>query len=518
MAPQCRSALLAQILFPYLPDEALYAILQWHLHGAVNSLVKGQGMRLDPAIGDASCMMRPSILVDMYSTVRQAFIQNGTLASSEALVASYERAHANDKPDTRISSLDDLNSRRDPEGYQALLGEVGRLVGKQGLVILSLSSFFTTVYCRDEFGSPFSSRTKTFSYPGCGDRGSQAAMVARLRSELASACMAAFDNMAKESTSRLGQQAQQATQRMRSRIVQPDSEHDIDLVAIYPQFRTILAHEFRKGRPIAITVRRIEVRSGAQYALTDARALLFKPNVDSGRFEISASDDGKEPCLSVNCWSTYSPSSQGTGLQSSSNDEYFDALACCDVSWLLLTYAAAHPAFTQKAEHQQDWAATYKSLGSDDSTFEYSRGECVGFSIGERSKPHLCEEWKMATEVGKRFTLADAQLIPTHRGEGNACYHRTSRQVDFSVEHAQLLSWNECVAFCDGLKRKHLFAKAAVGQFIARSGSCGLSCADEVFANGLAGVGNESRRKKMYFAMYPANRALWAEVPVAARI
>lgn len=114
--------------------------------------------------------------------------------------------------------------------------------------------------------------------------------------------------------------------------------------------------------------------SGVTYSLDDARALYFETDKEKGTYELSQIVPSRkhEPCLTFDCWITYLAGTNGTGRNAEDHTEYFDALSRCDLLWLILTFAAVHPPFTNKAKVKNpDHGPLYEEKSSR--TFSYSR-------------------------------------------------------------------------------------------------------------------------------------------------
>jgi hypothetical protein len=529
--------------FSYLQDDAFLAMLEKHRRKAMNCLLQCDSSQLDPVIGDASCEQRPSFLLDMYWRVQNHFNQKGKLQSALKTVEEYNIAHKDDRKDRKVRTREDvLGNKKDSQQYDALFAELHILLGDDHLKLLGLCYSLTVanVWMFDEFGIGFCSRSKdTYrtSTKEAEEEKNPKFLVNRepmLRHQLAKASVTYFTDLVKSlpcsnpdrtavgSKPRKRQyiedQLLEAVHWMRSCIEQrnPD-EDDVELVAVYPQFRAILLYEFNAGRPIIVMVRRIQINSagpsGLTYSLGDARASYFEANKDKGTYELSqiTPNRKKEPCLTFDCWNTYLAGTNGTGLNAANNTEYFDALSQCDLPWLILIYAAVHPPFTGKAKAKNpDYGPLYEEIcGESSRTFNYSRERCSGFNLNMHvpndKRPTLLEEWRMATQVGLDHNLKDT--LPVSGGPHHGQYYmRTDRPIDFSVHHVNMSSFEQTEIHCNELRDRHAkLGLPDLGQFIVRIGSVGVSCTDKNHADLLSKMSSSRKAKKGYMDRYGDN-------------
>ncbi|KAI9762488.1 MAG: hypothetical protein M1840_001248 [Geoglossum simile] len=528
---------------PYLQYDAFLAILARHRCEALNRLIMGDLTQFDPTIGDAGCAMRPSFVLDMYWRVQNYLESKNEIEFARETVRKYNGAHNNDKSDTKIRTLEDLENDTHSSESDMIFSMLSADIGEENLNLLGLCYSLTVsnTFSLGEFGEPFYYRstnvyrTSTKEAEDRKDSGFLYNHIPRLRCDLAKACVAYFTDLVAALPCNNGnravickapalrdyieEQLQEAVHWMRSCVVQGNpGQHDIELVAIYPQFHAVLQHEFNRGRSIVVAVRRVQINAivpeTLTYSLSDARALYFEIDKDSGAYKLSrsiASEKKRQPCLVFNCWSTYLAETGGAGLSATDNGLYFDALSQCDLSWLMLTYAAAHRAFTTKAEGADpDYGPIYQQIcGPIGKVFEYSRMGCAGFNLKQHEptdeRPSLCEEWEMASQLALDHKLLGAQLLPMGAQRGQ-CYTRIDRPVDFSVEHVKIWSLEQAQTYCKKLKARHAGSnQATIGQFVVRIGNVGVSCTDKVFANHLSGMWTDKRRKAKYSEKYPNN-------------
>jgi hypothetical protein len=540
----------------FLQNDAFTAMLQKHQRLAVNTLIKGDLSGIDPVIGDASCEMRPPFLLEALNLVRTA-IGSSNRDKALALVDAYEAAHEGDKPDTKAKTVADVTGKADPTEYDVMFNAVAKGLGAKRLRYLGLCHTLSVscIWTREEFASPFyfrSTGTYQTTTPVAEERNDAKARVNRepaLRVELAKLAMRHFVDMAhalphtdsrrapvgKGPTERywVEDQLVEAAHFMTSCIRTPDG--DLPLLAIYPQFRILLAHLFHSNIPIVVSVRRIELhttRPGTErdpleiaeihdpadtltfhYALRDARALFFVPNKATGHYQYLAkpsADDAAMPCLAIEAWSTYHADSQGSGLDSADHNEYFRALAKADLAWLVATYAAGHPAFAGNASDRTPVTApVYGQVCMQlDQTFKCTRERCEGFNLNTHvsgdARPSLHREWLLATQMALARGLTKCQFVSQVGGR----YERITRAVDFQIDHVKIMTLAQSAALCHQLRARHAGAtKADIGRYIIRIGSVGASCISVDDADELLNI-NERKRKAEYLKKYSFNNGI----------
>src|SRR6266852_5766031 len=166
---------------------------------------------------------------------------------------------------------------------------------------------------------------------------------------------------------------------------------------------------------------------------------------------------------------TFQTGTDGTGLNTADNTEYFDARSQCDVAWLINTYAAVHPPFSGKAKvKSSDLYPMYEAIcGENCRTFDYSREDCTGFSLKEHARndkrPTLLEEWKMAEELASKTAFKDMVLITRTGNAHNTAHSRIDCSVDFAVEHVMVSPGEKAKAFCNELMDRHKSGNTVIG-------------------------------------------------------
>ncbi|KAK6544017.1 hypothetical protein TWF694_000731 [Orbilia ellipsospora] len=523
---------------PFL-DTAYEELLKKHQCRAINLLIQGDLSPIDPLISDTSCEMRPMFVLDMHHKINTYFSRKPKEALRSALktVAEYTLIRAADKQDTKCRTIEDvLGSGPNPPKYNHLIEEMHELLGAENVKLLglcySLSIWRYLAY--DEFNTPF------FGCPT--DIPLFHKRAAGLRYELARLCVSYFDKLVrglsidvKPTLERNGisqsisieQQLLQAVQRMRSIIPQTDGQ-GIEVMAAYPQFRMLFLHEYNQDRPIVISMQRIRIdKSNPEkitYTLMDARALYFKADKIKRRFALNRNpglSQRRQPAVHFACWNTYiaDSTSAGRGLDAEDdNEEYYGALERCDLSWLVMTSMADHPAFAAGAiDGDMDCGEIFRDICEPYKSYDvpkYTRQSCEGFHSG-KSDPttktlNLHEEWEAASQIAKGLGLIDARKLQYGNKFGK-CYERITRAVDFQIEHVRIKSFDQAEQSCKDLTSLHTRARAAggsIGQFVVRVGSFGVSVSERQDGDYLSNnklVNKKVKLKKEYLERFPRN-------------
>ncbi|OAA40901.1 hypothetical protein ISF_09790 [Cordyceps fumosorosea ARSEF 2679] len=523
-------------------------ILTAHQREALDRLICGDMHDLDPCIGDVSCQMRVPFILDAYWKVHSRLRERGLLDCIYEAIKQPNGGQQAARHNVDGTVEGQLAALRAWRQYDDTVTDIRQLLGEKTIELLGLcySLTFSNALSYDEFGTCF-----YFVYLGSFGPPSHHHDSHRklgpdnqlpiLRQKLASGIVAYFHDVvgrlvaASTHTTRevkqgdfincIEQQLYEAVHRLSSRIEQQYPHADsIPLVACQPQMRVVLLHEFACKRPMVVTVRRLKIVNcsvkGLIYTLSDTRCLYYTPSEETGVFELVNSVDNKFrniPCLSFNCWSTYLDSQPGRGLDSSSDAEYFHALAQSDISWLIVAYSNVHPPFASKSDaNGDDLRSTYANIcGAEVRSFDYTRERCHGFDLQrqrlEEKRPTLYEELVMAVDLGQRHNFANARLLPMGARFRN-CYVRIGHAVDFAVEHVNVSTLGRAESFCMSLRSRHASAsQAVIGQFVVRIGRCGVSCTDEGFARSLGGIKHKNKKWGRYASRYAQNLMLCIE-------
>ncbi|KAJ3497646.1 hypothetical protein NLG97_g1740 [Lecanicillium saksenae] len=523
-------------------------ILVAHQREALDRLICGDMHELDPCIGDMSCQMRVPFILDMYWTVQSQLREKRLLKCMPESLQQFN--HGEQCASYRAGSSEPgrLAVLRTWRHYDSVVTDIRQLLGKDNLELLGLCYSLTTsnVFSYDEFGTyfyfiylgTFGGATHRHDYNRELDSDNQLPI---LRQKLAAGNLAYFRGVVKRLANgdtqqfieakqddyreSVGWQLHEAVRRLSSAIEQRHpTAGSIPLIACQPQIKAVLLHEFARGRALVVVVRRLKINcctdTRLTYTLTEVRCLYYTPNSETGAFEpVSDVEPALQntPCLAFNCWSTYVDSQPGSGLDSSDDAEYFNALARSDISWLITVYANVHPPFASKSSATaEDLRSTYADIcGSSVRRFDYSREQCRGFDLrvqpSRDARPSLYEELVMSDQLAQSHDFANARLIPMGAKSRN-CYLRIGLAVDFAVEHVKASSFGRASAFCAGLKRRHASAgQAVIGQFVVRIGRHGVSCTDDNFARTLSGIRNNKKKWDRYASEHVQNLVFYDE-------
>lgn len=330
---------------------------QKHLLEGVHALIAGDFDAIDPAIGDASCEMRPFFLLDLRERVLRALDVMGVrLPTALRLIAAYRARHADDPDETAIIAADDLTT--DPEAAEDM-ALWRRLTGALSMpgdpvdakVFLSLCRGYSlaTSLQLDEFLLPVSSRMRR-KHPLSADPWGLE-MLGRMTVDLMA--WAAADIVRRRPTA--------ATEAAAAVLSKPRAFKDMEgarlpLLPIYEAMRTILAYECLAGRPLILSLIRLGRRwSGTehQFDFMGASPMLLIPATD-GRY-VTPGDLTpfmRQPGYVYRCFSVIDLDAPRVGLldPALTMADVKRRMAAGDVVAHLLAYAAVHPPFADGAE------------------------------------------------------------------------------------------------------------------------------------------------------------------------
>jgi hypothetical protein len=107
-----------------------------HQREAINRLIRGDFIVLDPSIGDMSCQLHALSLLNMYWTVQKYLNKEEKLQHALTIVEKYNDAHRNDKNDKEIRTVADLDNPYQPPEYDVLFAELNEILGNNDIELL----------------------------------------------------------------------------------------------------------------------------------------------------------------------------------------------------------------------------------------------------------------------------------------------------------------------------------------------------------------------------------------------
>jgi hypothetical protein len=529
-----------------LDGETFKALLVRSKHAAINALILNDTDQLDPTIADASCEMRPPLVLDMRQDVHHVLREG-----DKALVTAHRHAHAKDKPDTQVYNVFDAQGAPDTIPYLDLVKRIEDTLGDERMALLTLCHYFTanSVWAREEqFNFLYSYRSKArLDIAGeealrTGNPEDTIKMEQVLRSQLAIDATALFMDkisalpryMAPSPGMRqtlIENQLTSACSSIRSGIPftfkcgHMTEEGEIPLMPIFNQILALLYMSFHDDRKLVFRVFRSEMtpipggKAKQRYTETFAGAYLvvFEPDHASGSFRPIHPSDGDmdESYVITDCFSKYVAGSSGHGLDSSDLEEHRRAFESSNLAWLFLQYAAAHPAYASTAtDKKTDFSDDYEAVCTPQpphisDSFRPSREQFDQFNLKmhfpDQSRPNLHNLWRLARLHGERRSLHNNCQIVTgpHRFD---LYERLNRPVDWQPDHIYTSTLRKVGADMHALIAKHKAAPSAVfGPFIVRAGSNALSFVDEAEADKAIKESKTNKRKNFCKKVHPEN-------------
>ncbi|KAH6684931.1 hypothetical protein F5X68DRAFT_276961 [Plectosphaerella plurivora] len=529
-----------------LDGDTFKALLVRSKHAGINAIVMNDTYQLDPTIADASCEMRPPLVLDMRQDVRRILREGDT-----KLVATHRQAHGKDKPDTQVYTVFDAQGASDDAAYLDLIRRVEDVLGEERISLLTLSHYFTStsVWAREEqFNFQYSFRSKArLDIAGeealrTGNPKDNIKMEQLLRSQLAIDAIALFMDkvsvlpryMAPTPGMRqalLENQLSAACESIRSGIPfifktgNIEEKGEIPLMPIFNQILALLYMSFQEDRKLVFRVFRSKMtpipdcKSKQRYVETFAGAYLvvFEPDHLSGHFRpcTPTENDMNESYIVIDCFSKYIAGTSGHGLDSSDLEEHRHAFESSNLAWLLMQYAAAHPAYTNTATDKKvDFSDNYEAVCTPQSpfiskAFRPSREHFDQFKLNVQlpgqSRPNLHNLWRLARQHGEQRSLHnDCQIVTgPHRFD---LYERLNRPVDWQPDHIYTSTLRKVDADMHALVAKHRAAPGAVfGPFIVRAGSSALSFVDEAEADRAIKESKTNKRKNICKKVHPEN-------------
>jgi hypothetical protein len=533
----------------FLQGDVFKALLIRHKYLAIDAIVLNELHNFDPTIADASCEMRPPLFFVLHDMLR-AILK----PEDPALAAAHRTSHANDKADTQVKTVDDaLGAPPDP-AYTAMVERIESAIDERWMNTLILSSLFTesSVWSRDEFGFMYSFRSKAvMAVAGeeaiaSGNPKDQLNLESLFRSSLATDAVALFKEMfghvpRHEAVADNGNAPKQFTEdqlsvaldHLKSQITYVfkysgnSEQEDIPVLPIFNQIYAILLILYHQGRGIALRVRCTELTplpssGGSTKQRFSERHVgtyisVFKPNPETGLFNAVhiADQDQSENYFAVDCFNKRIVGTAGKGLDAADVTEHKAALEASNIAWLLLQYAAAHPAYAAAVKKTDiNYDDAYDAICTRQpedlvASFTPTREHFPEFTLkpnrpGE-SRPNLANLWKLARENGEKRDLHDNCQIVLGPLKLDL-YERINRAIDWQPDHMYpaSLQWlvNDTKASVD---KHNANPEAVFGPFIVRLGASACSCSTIEDANRILDKKKTAQRWALYKTMYPAN-------------
>lgn len=239
-----------------------------------------------------------------------------------------------------------------------------------------------------------------------------------------------------------------------------EENNKLQILPIYETMRTVFAYQFVKKRPIVLSIYRIMCTPegeqsieypGANYGLISVPVLVYRPNGDTGNYQLSHDMPGDdEPCLSIQAYQLVNVSETGKQQPDgcdfflSGDHDYLEGFKSCDISLLTMVYSAVHPPLAGGARLDND-----NELPESGVDFEIqlqqvaSSGEGVTVKeLQSRNKGtfnlcnpviNLVSEYKTLRELAFGCGLDNKQYI-SRPGGGQVCV-RTMTSVGFTIHH-----------------------------------------------------------------------------------
>jgi hypothetical protein len=294
-----------------------------------------------------------------------------------------------------------------------------------------------------------------------------------------------------------------------------------------PAFNQLLANFyalFNRDRGFIIRVRRAEMTpiasDNAKQRFTEKFGgvyyLLFKPNPDTGSFDVTEPDfatDGDRSFMILDTFSKYRVGTNGVGLDSPHLAEHKAALSTCSIPWLVVQHATCHPAFAGTAvTNDVDYAESYRNIcmpQPDGVTFQPTREHFPQFhmkiNLPGEARPNLHDLWTLGYALGVGRDLHDqCQVILGPFGRD--LFERINRPVDIQFDHVYSATLNEIEAETSTLIAKHAAAPGAVfGPYIVRYGAGNLSYTDIEKVKEVIAIKGDAKKKKHYLETHPEN-------------
>lgn len=351
-APQTRRP--AEVAAPSRPDHAVMDKLRGkHLIEAMQALLTHNFDALDPALGDASCEMRPFFLLDLSDRLQGSAADMGLSPPALAEAASrYQQRHRQDNEETGVIADD----AADPD-EMALWHRLTQALARpddpvDAADFLALCRGYTVAASLqvDEFALPVASRLRR-RHPLSADD----AAMERL-GRMTCALMAwASARLARWSPSPLLEEVAAVLRQPRGRKQMEGAT--LPLVPIYEAMRSVLGYEWMAGRPIVLSLIRLaRWRQGSRqrFKLLGASPMVLRPD-DAGLGQFVTPSDltplMRRSCYVFRSFMVMDLDGPGEGLLDPGLTmvEVKRRLAVDPLGYLL-AYAAVHPPFADGAE------------------------------------------------------------------------------------------------------------------------------------------------------------------------
>lgn len=462
-------------------DAGLQALLIHHQHVGFAALILGDISEIDPVIGDASCEIRCPFLLDMYQRVQAHLTLAKKLPAAQKLAGDFVKLHLNAAYEKNAREPKDI--KPNSHDFDTLVMELSKDIDSvtahaTEYLGLCVTMSRSCIWRFDEFRTPYHFRDAATFYCTQDQHGNivdhKLTYKQRL-AELSTGYMVqiAHDRMLEAGSKDAGLAAdEQSVEEMlyevllNSKARKKDKNAVLPLVPIYAAFRLIMIHEYAKGRPINVLVRRIRLGRDKDHAydLDDVRLLHYVPDPDNLTYKFSDKiADPNLPCMTIDsfsvCTGQFPHYVDGTslGLFEEDTQQYFDSLKSADLATLIQIYAAGHPPFTGGAlmpsgdprRYQQD--LHLRSLKHEPYGLLWPNDRMTSpLSLGfmSNAETNLFDELNHFYKIAAGYELLDARQVVK---EGSYV-RRIARPVCFAPEHVKIWSSAQAIAYCDKLK------------------------------------------------------------------
>lgn len=454
--------------------------LIWNL--AVAALVRGDFTRFDPVIGDEACEARPPFIMDVWDLLMKKFRHE--LSDLQKLADGYVYRHQKSYAEHDLQPPKDdgesLWSMAFTERAAAFKVALASIYGDTGdesevkkwtvdgveYLVSCYKNTAASHLATDELGmASFDRERNPFRWKPNNIKTKRSALQAELSNQSVQCLRALAARLAEEDKSFV------SVANVLNKVNVTRGDKPIACLPIYETMRTVLTHELVNRRPIILSLYQISCTPDEGKEVHRPARYSFKPHTlfyesDGKRYQLSKTPQSgsinySRPCLAIQAYQMVVENSEmtcGDGLVAfgATNDAYLDMIQQCDLSLLILTYAALHPIFPRTAvdgdlnpieKPLEFMAKIYQSLHLPDGesqliTRAWTRFNLTGEVMG------LTHELTTFANLGMANDMAGKQYIKRLLGNewshlGKTICERSMGNCSFSVHHMNVNSWEK---------------------------------------------------------------------------
>ncbi|MDA5193974.1 hypothetical protein [Govanella unica] len=242
-----------------------------------------------------------------------------------------------------------------------------------------------------------------------------------------------------------------------------EMEFSVSLLPIYETMRTVFAYQFLKGRPIVLSICRIQCEPEesegneedvdareAKYKIIDIPIFVYRPDPKRGNFVCSeVLPDDNEPCFTIQAYQLVDKNIPTKDLPEDCNfmmsleKDYNQEISGCDIGLLTMIYSSIHPVLAGGAQIGDDVLektglpmiqSLYKKFSKFEIDTEIKNVPLTKLSFNLcNPKVSLAEEYGILKNFGFSCDLSNKQYI-TRPGGKQTCA-RSLTSVGFTIHH-----------------------------------------------------------------------------------